>query len=63
MQSDAKVRSKLAAAQGLYSLEQGRYKAAALKFAEVSAELGSDYSDVIALQVGWFFGGGGGRVA
>ena len=29
------VLSKLACASGLYALEQGRYKAAALKFTEV----------------------------
>ncbi|PRW44245.1 COP9 signalosome complex subunit 1 [Chlorella sorokiniana] len=49
-QGDPVVQSKLACASGLYALEQGRYKAAALKFTEVSSELGTSYNDVIAPQ-------------
>lgn len=45
------VMSKLACASGLYLLEQGRYKAAALKFAGVSYELGYSFQEVIAPQV------------
>lgn len=37
-QADSVVMSKLACASGLYCLEQGRYKAAALKFTEVTPQ-------------------------
>ncbi|KAI3428534.1 hypothetical protein D9Q98_007357 [Chlorella vulgaris] len=49
-QEDSVVMSKLACASGLYLLEQGRYKAAALKFAGVSYELGYSFQEVIAPQ-------------
>ncbi|KAL4439259.1 hypothetical protein ABPG77_004161 [Micractinium sp. CCAP 211/92] len=49
-QADPSVMSKLACASGLYCLEQGRYKAAALKFTEATSELGTSFSDVIAPQ-------------
>eukprot|EP00887_Chlorella_sp_A99_P005019 scaffold4.g5019.t1 len=49
-QPDPLVRAKLAAASGLNLLEQGRYKLAARKFADVSPDLGTSYNDVIALQ-------------
>lgn len=55
-QSDPIVTSKLACASGLYCLEQGRYKAAALKFTEVcGAGLGGEG--------GWGVQGLGGNVS
>ena len=48
VQKDSVVMDKLKCAAGLANLANGKYKVAARKFLEVSAELDSTYSDVIA---------------
>lgn len=51
IQREDKITSaKLNAASGLCNLEQGSFKMASRKFLQVSAELGSQYSDVISQQ-------------
>ncbi|EFJ45720.1 hypothetical protein VOLCADRAFT_63341 [Volvox carteri f. nagariensis] len=47
--SDPVTTAKLRAASGLHLLHNKKFKQAARKFCEVSPELGSSYSDVIAL--------------
>jgi hypothetical protein len=52
-QSDPSVASQLACASGLYCLEQGRYRAAALKLTEVALDIGQRSNEItMAPQVG-----------
>ncbi len=60
VQGDPVVLAKLAAAAGLNLLLSKRYKLAARKLLEVTADLGSAYSDVLAMQVRWRGSGGAG---
>lgn len=46
LQAEPVAEAKLKAAAGLASLDSRRYKAAARAFVSVSAELGTNYSDV-----------------
>lgn len=50
IREDKVTSAKLNAASGLCNLEQGSFKMASRKFLQVSAELGSQYSDVISQQ-------------
>ncbi|KAK9858822.1 hypothetical protein WJX84_008155 [Apatococcus fuscideae] len=47
---DSIISTKLKCAAGLAALKEKKYKAAARKFTDVSAELGSSYSDVMSVQ-------------
>lgn len=52
--SDPSVASQLACASGMYCLEQGRYRAAAMKLTDVALDIGLPTNEIsLAPQVGW----------